>query len=688
MQIARNFALYGRFDPDTQYNPLYPLLIAPAFHLFGMEGVYLWARLLSAISFALAAVPVYFFAKELDFPKNGCRIIAILSVLLPSGVFTHIIWGDPLMFPLIAAGVLFTLKYFKTAHLVFALVAGMFFGLSYVAKQYGLGLGIAATLSALLWGIVSYKTHKHRVWGAFAYLLGIAIFISPLVIRNALKPEGNVVGYQSHFDEYSKTITEKPFLEFIGTFADALSYQVSGLIFSTWGLLPIVAVFFIVYWKKIKSHEFWLFWVLLFSLGGLVLLSSVHMISYKLPHLANGRYYATVTPFVIILGLRWLYTVFARKKNTEKINNTAQTNATREPFKFLLIKLILPSFLIIVFFLISHTPLHGLIPLGLVHNPELSFMNYFLHNDNIPWTHGIGRAPATMEWIIAIALLPVFTLCLFIAGYRYKSRILFLLPIMFVLYQSYDAHRYGRKLGDVHFHQNNILRYVTTLKEDKISFGFDKESFDASAMFFAQFWLGPSQYPYYDPVAFMGTAKFTFSPSAVLPNIPQIIYDRGTAVRGPSAEELIKFGSTEGVVLLPCHHKTPAFPDGYYQIAGHTPMSLRGKTGHAIKKISVTVPASTSCDSKIAEFDVRINGKQLFRINAHSLYDVTLETEVDVPAGEYEIQVIPVEGKIWALKGVSFESTHNNRPGIMVSAKPLPFPILKESWKWKIYDSH
>jgi hypothetical protein len=675
MSIARNMAFKGKFEPDHQYNPLYPFLISLAFHFFEMEGVYIWARVLNAASFAIAVFPIVFFSQEIGFAKRPSLILATLSVLLPAGAFIHVIWADPLMFPLIASGMLFAYKYFKTTYWRDAFFAGAFFGLAYLVKQYGLGIVVVLSTVTFIWAILPSSEKKNRFVGFISTVLGSAVFVAPLVLRNSLKEQANVLGYQSHFDDYWTKYQELELFDYTGQVLNALSFQISGIVFASWGLLVIFVFGLVFMWRNHPKEQVLFGVFLLLSLGAIVGVSSVHSFTYKLPFMSNGRYYGPLMPFVIILGFRW---------SQFSLSNEVMSSHGYRPFFFTT-----PG-LIIIFGIIGlitwySSPLEALIAINMIHNPDVSFLNLFLSHDNIPWGRGAGPAPVDPIWQILVALIPAVMTAIILFGFKSFPKIALAAVICMLSYQSFEAHRYVRKLGATHFNQNSIVRYALDLKENGISVGYDKESFDSSAMFFSRFWYGPHLYPNYDPLAFLGKADFVFGPSKIDDKNTVAYFDLGPGKIGGSAGSLLTFKAPANVNHQLCE-KGNLKLENAYQVYDTKSSVLSGHAGNGIQRIGITVFPMNECGEEEIEFDVIVQGETLYTITAKPTHTVTLQTKVNIPSGDFEITLQPKPGKAWALKGLSLQSLDNKGPEVFVSSKALPFRILKEVGKWKAFD--
>jgi hypothetical protein len=103
-ELAKSFAAHGHFlvrgVPSTGYGFVYPVLIAPAFRLFGsVPDAYAAAKAINGVMMSLAAVPVYFLARRLLTPKLSLAAAA-LSVAIPSMLYTGMLMTENAFYPL------------------------------------------------------------------------------------------------------------------------------------------------------------------------------------------------------------------------------------------------------------------------------------------------------------------------------------------------------------------------------------------------------------------------------------------------------------------------------------------------------------------------------------------------------------------------------------------------------------
>jgi hypothetical protein len=103
-ELAKSLAAHGQFlvrgVPSNGYGFVYPVLIAPAFRLFGsVPRAYAVAKDINAVVMSLAAVPAYFLARRLVAP-GPALVAAVLSLLIPSLLYTGMLMTENPFYPL------------------------------------------------------------------------------------------------------------------------------------------------------------------------------------------------------------------------------------------------------------------------------------------------------------------------------------------------------------------------------------------------------------------------------------------------------------------------------------------------------------------------------------------------------------------------------------------------------------
>ena len=90
---------------DYGYGPVYPAVLAPLIALLTVSGAFLAAKLLNAVLFALAAVPVYFLARRVV-GHPWALGVSVLAVSAPVAVYTGLILTESVTYPLCCGAIL------------------------------------------------------------------------------------------------------------------------------------------------------------------------------------------------------------------------------------------------------------------------------------------------------------------------------------------------------------------------------------------------------------------------------------------------------------------------------------------------------------------------------------------------------------------------------------------------------
>jgi 4-amino-4-deoxy-L-arabinose transferase-like glycosyltransferase len=105
-ELAKSFAATGHFlvrdQPSAVYGFVYPVLIAPAFRLYGaIPSAYDAARAINSLVMSLTAVPVYFLARRV-LPQGLALVAAVLSIAIPSMAYTSTLMTENAFYPAFA----------------------------------------------------------------------------------------------------------------------------------------------------------------------------------------------------------------------------------------------------------------------------------------------------------------------------------------------------------------------------------------------------------------------------------------------------------------------------------------------------------------------------------------------------------------------------------------------------------
>jgi hypothetical protein len=105
-ELGKSLGAHGEFlvrgVPSSGYGFVYPVLIAPAFRIFGaVPDAYAAAKVTNAVVMSLTAVPVYLLARRVLTPTLSLAAAA-LSVAIPSMLYTGTLMTENAFYPLFA----------------------------------------------------------------------------------------------------------------------------------------------------------------------------------------------------------------------------------------------------------------------------------------------------------------------------------------------------------------------------------------------------------------------------------------------------------------------------------------------------------------------------------------------------------------------------------------------------------
>ena len=103
-ELAKSFAASGHFlirdVHHGAYGAVYPLLIAPAWRIFGsVPDAYAAAKTIGSVLMSLTAVPTYFLARRV-LPPLWSLLAAVLAVAVPSMMYTGTLMTETVFYPI------------------------------------------------------------------------------------------------------------------------------------------------------------------------------------------------------------------------------------------------------------------------------------------------------------------------------------------------------------------------------------------------------------------------------------------------------------------------------------------------------------------------------------------------------------------------------------------------------------
>ena len=174
-ELAKSFAATGHFEirgvPTSGYGFVYPILIAPAWRLFGsVPHAYAVAKGINAVVISLTAIPAYLLARKLV-GSGFALVAAVLSVLVPSLLYAGTLMTENAFYPLfvLVCWVLVSMLERPTVRLqVLALVL---IGIAYLTRAQAVVLVGTVAVAPVLLGLIERNLRKQL--RAFALTYGL-----------------------------------------------------------------------------------------------------------------------------------------------------------------------------------------------------------------------------------------------------------------------------------------------------------------------------------------------------------------------------------------------------------------------------------------------------------------------------------------------------------------------------------
>jgi hypothetical protein len=174
-ELGKSFAADGRFlvrgVPSSGYGFVYPILIAPAFRLYGsVPQAYAAAKAINAVVMSLAAVPTYFLARRLLSPALSLAAAA-LAVLIPSMLYTGTLMTENAFYPLFVLAALLLVLTLERPTALRQVVLLAVCGLAFATRAQAVALFGAALVAPILHGLIERDVRS--VPRRFATLYGL-----------------------------------------------------------------------------------------------------------------------------------------------------------------------------------------------------------------------------------------------------------------------------------------------------------------------------------------------------------------------------------------------------------------------------------------------------------------------------------------------------------------------------------
>jgi hypothetical protein len=155
-ELAKSFAATGHFavrgEPFSviSFGPLYPVVLSPIYRLVaGAPQAYELVKALNAVMISMAAIPAYFLARRLAGRRNSV-IVAGLSVVLPSVIYSTKVMTESLAYPLFLCALLAMFRVLERPTLSRQLAVCVLIGLAALTRMQMIVL-LPALVASDLW---------------------------------------------------------------------------------------------------------------------------------------------------------------------------------------------------------------------------------------------------------------------------------------------------------------------------------------------------------------------------------------------------------------------------------------------------------------------------------------------------------------------------------------------------------
>jgi hypothetical protein len=193
-ELAKSFAEHGRFlirgVPSGGYGFVYPLLIAPAFRIFGAApSAYGLAKAINAVVMSLTAVPTYFLARRL-LSRGSSLGVALLAVLVPSMLYTGTLMTENAFYPLFIATCLALVLMLERPTPLRQLVVLAACGVCFATRAQALALFGAAAVAPVLHGWIErdLRSRLRRYWVLYGAVALVALLALAMTVARGRSP--------------------------------------------------------------------------------------------------------------------------------------------------------------------------------------------------------------------------------------------------------------------------------------------------------------------------------------------------------------------------------------------------------------------------------------------------------------------------------------------------------------------
>jgi Dolichyl-phosphate-mannose-protein mannosyltransferase len=174
-ELAKSFAASGHFlvrgQHSGSYGFVYPILISPAFRLYGsVPQAYAAAKTINAVLMSLTAVPAYFLARRVVTPALAL-FAALLAVAIPSTLYAGTMMTENAFYPIFVCAALALVACLERPTLTRQLVLLAICAVAYATRAQAVALVPALVTAPVL--LTWWRREPWRSLLAFRWLYGI-----------------------------------------------------------------------------------------------------------------------------------------------------------------------------------------------------------------------------------------------------------------------------------------------------------------------------------------------------------------------------------------------------------------------------------------------------------------------------------------------------------------------------------
>jgi len=637
-----------------QYNPLYPLLIAPTFYFDDLAIHFYAIKLINITVYVSIIFPSYLIARVLQISKPLAILLAFIATLGPISAYSHLVWADPLYYTLICWSYYFIVKYLTRVETKDIFYAGVFIGLSFLAKQAALFLLISYYVYIGYAACSGNRKFDKKAIGIIS--AGAALVVLPWIIRNTFFGE-SAIGYSGMFSVFFEAMKHDP-LHIATEFIRGIGYSVGYWIFVYFG-----AGFFLLLFAAFKSDRGGdngtgavssLAKIVLMHSMFLMLVSELFLVAYGKTSSANGRYVDAIYP-VAINVIVWA------ALRLQRISWVVIAGSAAACFVLLL----------------SFPPLSQVEAYGVVNNSGVSILNYIWPNQS--WWE-IPK-PSLFEKLNISATLTAILVCI-LALRKHAIWIICLCGLLLGMAAQLQVVRLGSLSNQI----NQIYHELDKqhIPSDRVAI--DTALQESSISWHIKFWH-PTNFAatkFADPITLVGKVSIDFGLQENKAGSDEL---KIWAPWNPESGLREYFGSGFSDITTLDAAKCPDLPRQGDFVFDHKPLefSFHLPAGSYVLKGK---SADTRCLGVKSDFIVQVQGGESAML--HRSAGFILPFEVGNGGQGMKMFLKPTGSSVWTLDEISIEPQNKNfnkvsPPQYLISKRLLPLPQVFNVFDYRLY---